>query len=668
MAANNISAVFPDWLQLNFSSNCTAYGQWLSAFVSPNPWSPQDALGGSIPLSLALFTGALPANWTFVDGSNATAVVTAGGTPGGSAYFGDVMQWFTTHLFYQLDPEDQLWYAEPAFVDHVIWTPAEKCPREFCKAIAFTGNADLSGIGVVVSYYIEASLTTLYLVLFSAWRLRRWHRRRRRRWQRDGSIQGANGNASASGGRRRRPWTPAWLRRVFDAFRGCLDSFLTAASVLALAILVAAVVTSTRRTSEHHRNPVNAQNIPNGSALYDGALSLLVSIYAVFPVMVLYALLPDDQMEAESQPEPDAGRGPEPETKATTAPTPKPPARRRCRAAHAVIGLLPVFRARPRHATHSHRGRIVLRRAVLVVLWALVAAVVFLDPRSEIDYEYQGESTPDNDTDNNNFADVLYACDQRGGRRYWHTLGALRYFVMALPLVWLLLTAAVDGVAGCMVKRQPKQQQQQQQQARRHARAVSSVWQHAVAWVNCALMWAVLACLTEMRQNIIEVADGLDTENEWKFGQVMAIATWGPVASDFFFLLMCMSHRLFIVRCVCSLTSQTASRTASAVVCPSTMPSSTSNPRAATTTTAATATATVSRRLRHGRRRVWRLPARAAARSAAMAPPPRKHHLYSSCGPSRSHRNRSHHDLRHQQHPQTPDQMCQQATVQTSLQ
>ncbi|ERT01667.1 hypothetical protein HMPREF1624_02919 [Sporothrix schenckii ATCC 58251] len=87
---------------LDFARNCSAYGQWLAAFIAPNPWNPAEALGGSIPLTILLVSNALPPGWIFnatVGGSGGNWTQTVD-SPAGTAYFGVVTQWLTSHLFH----------------------------------------------------------------------------------------------------------------------------------------------------------------------------------------------------------------------------------------------------------------------------------------------------------------------------------------------------------------------------------------------------------------------------------------------------------------------------------------------------------------------------------------------------------------------------------------
>ncbi|CAK7198225.1 hypothetical protein SEUCBS139899_000883 [Sporothrix eucalyptigena] len=531
--STDLSSIFPDWSQLDFARNCSSYGQWLAAFIAPNPWTPEEALGGSIPLSIILMSHSLPPGWTFNDSSAPNSTGGQGWaetieSPAGTAYFSDVMQWFVAHIYHTYNASNNLWYADPQFVDNVVWSPADKCGREFCKAIAFTGNADLSGIGIVISYYIEASLTTLYLFIFTGWRLWGFVKRRRQ----DKKSQGLSTPPKQRG------WFMCGCHRAFDALRGTFDSFFTAATVLALAILIAVIVLETNHIHENHRNPVDAQNIPSGHALYDSALGLLVGLYAVFPVVVLYSVLPEERELANPSQQAALDHEHAQGVPATLAAT---------------------------HATHTQepepRGRRTwLRRGGLIVLWALVASIVFLDPRSELDYEYQGYIPPDDGDGDSSFAVALYACDQRGGLTYWRVLKSLPYLVIGVPALWLLLTAVVYAVTGKVWRRARRAASEakndttsSEKRARGEGRPPVEdeespknafqrfgrpVWRHLVAWVAAAIMWTILLSLTELRHNIIVVADGLDTENDWEFGQVLAVATWGPPFVDFMFLLI----------------------------------------------------------------------------------------------------------------------------------
>jgi len=133
--------VVPGFDQLNFASNCTIYGQWLSALITPDPWEPNLSLGGSIALSLLYLSSALPNDWqlpSWAEEANITLV--------------DLptiaMEWWAMNFFSYLNETDQMFWPDPLFLNRTIWDVKEKCPAAFCKAVGYTGNADLTGIGV----------------------------------------------------------------------------------------------------------------------------------------------------------------------------------------------------------------------------------------------------------------------------------------------------------------------------------------------------------------------------------------------------------------------------------------------------------------------------------------------------------------------------------------
>ncbi|EPE02201.1 hypothetical protein F503_06117 [Ophiostoma piceae UAMH 11346] len=490
------STPLPSWSQLNFSRNCTAYGQWLSAFISPNTWNRADSLGGSIPLSIELFNSALPEGWVYTSNQSGTPTNWTLGvsTAAEQQYFGDVLKWFTTHLYSTYNATEGQWYVDIDFVDNVVWDPADKCPNAFCKAIAFTGNADISGIGIIVSYYIEAALTTLYLVVFTTWRAKKWMARKRQMKTKEkggtGDPESVASPASSTSHRNQPGFFRRALNRLFDALRGSLDSLHMTATLFAFAVLTAAIVMAAKHAQDHRRHPVDFQNLPSGNALYDSALGLLVGLYSVFPVVTLYALLPQQAEVA----------------------TP--------------------------HSHLSHRGgRAGMRRGVLVILWGLAAALVYITPSSELDYEFQGHISAGHSGEDSDYASALYACDQRGGRMYWQVLRALKFIVIGVPMLWAIITGALYLLTlKWTLKSMPKTQTQTRRPSRRTA--ARNAWRHFFAWINCAIMWSILGCLIHLRQDIIDVADGLDSENSWAFGQILSIASWGPVGVDFAFLLL----------------------------------------------------------------------------------------------------------------------------------
>lgn len=129
--------------QLDFGRNCTLYGMWLAAFMSPDRWN-QDygwALGINTMRSIVLLNASLPlgwqppsvnqaANWwveAYIPSSNITNCPVF---PPPDSY---CYQW------------QQHWLS---FNQYLFVIPAQKCKAQMCKAMARTGNPDLAGIGV----------------------------------------------------------------------------------------------------------------------------------------------------------------------------------------------------------------------------------------------------------------------------------------------------------------------------------------------------------------------------------------------------------------------------------------------------------------------------------------------------------------------------------------
>jgi hypothetical protein len=263
-------------------------------------------------------------------------------------------------------------------------------------------------------------------------------------------------------------------RRINDSFRGSLDSFLTATMLMSVVLLGAAIYISGERV--HQNSPDNTQEqLPYlSSAIYDTVLSLLASVFSVFPVMLLYALMGRHGVRQKKKGH--AGRSPD---------------------------------------VH----RVWLRRCVLGLIWAMAATQVYLAPRGDLSYWERHDPDADQYTD---------FCDQRGGTAYWNGLKAGQFLVVGAPLLWLFLTTFLItgfGIPGI--------------QDRPWVVKWRSVWRLGIAWLNMLLMWGILGYFTRLRHKIIHTAGGLDNEDTWSFGQILALATWVPVLAEFVYIFIC---------------------------------------------------------------------------------------------------------------------------------
>lgn len=168
------------------------------------------------------------------------------------------------------------------------------------------------------------------------------------------------------------------------------------------------------------------------------------------------------------------------------------------------------------YALVKHDGhRKWLHRAVLFILWGLSASVVYMAPRAEVDYAERKSGHANFD------------CDQRGSQ-YWHVVKATQFLVIGLPLLWLIITIFLTTgfkIPGLVDKPWVK--------------TWRSIWRLLIAWINLFLMWGILAYFTHFRQKIIDAAGGLDKNDKWTFGQVLALAAWVPVVAELFYILAC---------------------------------------------------------------------------------------------------------------------------------
>ncbi|KAF9873722.1 hypothetical protein CkaCkLH20_08832 [Colletotrichum karsti] len=250
------------WDQLDFNRNCTAWGQWLAGLVQPDPWDPSINRGMSMELSMLLFLNALPDNYTV----NYTL----------PTWYADVSSWFAYNMMHTPVPADgdpKYYLFSDRFNTRILQGPKVKCEAEFCKAVGYTGSQDLCGIGVVVSYFLEALLGTMYLVVFTIHQtIRRFNKNKYKKPRKPNASQSVSG-------------------RILDSFRGSLDMFLSGAMLIAVAMLGAALYAAIDGKEE--RDKVNP-DLPSGEAVYETALSLIASNFSVFPVMLLYALVKHD--------------------------------------------------------------------------------------------------------------------------------------------------------------------------------------------------------------------------------------------------------------------------------------------------------------------------------------------------------------------------------------
>lgn len=54
---------FPPLENMNFTNDCSAWGEWLATYLSPSPWNSTEFLDGDARTIIKLFNSSLPTYW-----------------------------------------------------------------------------------------------------------------------------------------------------------------------------------------------------------------------------------------------------------------------------------------------------------------------------------------------------------------------------------------------------------------------------------------------------------------------------------------------------------------------------------------------------------------------------------------------------------------------------
>lgn len=216
-------------------------------------------------------------------------------------------------------------------------------------------------IQVCVSYFVEAGLATMYLIAYTIWQIQKWRKMKRPPQNQPILVSETE--------KRKGPKKGITLtQRINDSFRGSLGTFLAASMLMSVVLLGAAIyITGGKAKTVKARQDRDdqSQQLPYlSSAIYDMVLSLLASVFSVFPVLLLYSLMGRHQRPTSKKGS-DGSRLPD---------------------------------------VH----RVWLRRVVLVIIWALAATQVYLAPRGDLNYNERHNPDAEMYTD---------FCDHRGGNR-----------------------------------------------------------------------------------------------------------------------------------------------------------------------------------------------------------------------------------------------------------
>ncbi|GAB1312800.1 hypothetical protein MFIFM68171_03010 [Madurella fahalii] len=159
---------------------------------------------------------------------------------------GALLQWFA-------DTEREAGIAGDVayqqFYEAVIAPAVNFCGASVCRSLGWTGNSDLAGIGVFSSYYIEAILVTLYLVVLLARRFRIW--------------KGTSGLS----------------RLIMMPFLATVGDLVQSVFIFAIAIICASLNSILRAIEDDY-----------SVTTYEVVTAVLVTVFAVCPATLLYSV------------------------------------------------------------------------------------------------------------------------------------------------------------------------------------------------------------------------------------------------------------------------------------------------------------------------------------------------------------------------------------------
>ncbi|KAL8377313.1 hypothetical protein RB595_008143 [Gaeumannomyces hyphopodioides] len=443
--------------QMQWNRSCRAYGEFFAALMQPNRFDKSSSAGFNLPLGVTWMIDSFPDDWNLI------ANVIPDVDPGVTYTEEQLKELQVRKLIVQSGRYlSEILVDRPLFNAFLfqVFNTSYTCQSETCMALALGANPDMAGIGIMVSYYIEAGLATLFLVFFTIQRFKQWAMKKAIR---------------AGKPHRAKTFSKPVARRVMDAFRGTLESFLLAAILLAVAMLVAGIFVIAESIKDRYKS-ADDQDLFNGASYYDVPLSILACAFAVFPVLAAYSVL--------------------------------------------------------RHPGQGESGahKKWLTRACLIVIWLLGIAVVYMAPFGDPDFNpTQTESKAEREErERVGLKDDLWSwCDHRGGNAYRNALKAAMGLVVAAPLVWSLLFLflhtgfLIPGIAGTKRLR------------------VWLPWcRLAMGWICLAFTWGVLGYLQWLRQKLRYASGRLGDDGKWGFGQILALSVWAPVIFEFIYILL----------------------------------------------------------------------------------------------------------------------------------
>ena len=126
---------------MDFGKNCTVWGNFLSNFYRRDPWQPEYSSFGSYDQTILLFYESCP-DGTFYTGEF--------GEMAEEDQNARISEWYAWNLYRSIDDDGIFPINDTTdyFTFKLFYEPTDKCLDEYCNALEYTGNPDLTGIGV----------------------------------------------------------------------------------------------------------------------------------------------------------------------------------------------------------------------------------------------------------------------------------------------------------------------------------------------------------------------------------------------------------------------------------------------------------------------------------------------------------------------------------------
>ncbi|KAH8895426.1 hypothetical protein GQ53DRAFT_820258 [Thozetella sp. PMI_491] len=376
--------------ELIFSeANCQAaaqwYWAWLNAKAHENPDSGDAKSHVAAGLIIAYLTSLIPKNYTQKRTRS------------------DILLWYE-------DMSDTLF-------SQLLEFPYKHCETPICRNIAWPGDPDITGVGMMISYCIAAIFATIYFVVITVAELGALWRKRKQKHD-----------------------------RFVYGFTESANTFLDSALLFALSMLVAA----TARYAQVLRDPIHG-------SMYALLSSMYMSLFSVFPALTLQSV-----------------------------------------------------------ASGLRRQWLRLCLWLLVIIFVITVGILYI-----MVFEKESwESTPTRPV-------WLQMCDDQTLRHHLKQTIITGHVFLGIYALWGLYY-----VLGSLAPEKWKPKIGIDSRLKRWLRICHPYRRFIVGLVEVSLMWTFLALFVEYRAKVADAARRGYADNEWTFGQVLALTTWAPVIVD----------------------------------------------------------------------------------------------------------------------------------------